>query len=451
MPALGMAQETGTLIRWFKAAGESVVKGEPLMEVETDKAAVEVDAAASGVLSAVSAGPGDVIPVGQRIAWILAPGEQVPADTKPGLDSPLQPVSASKAEPPPAQAPSASVTGSAYTAVTPLAARMAAEHQVDITRVKSQGGQIRKEDILAYLNDERGMMKDESDIHHSSFSMPPSRIPASPKARRLARERNIDLAALTGSGPEGAVLTADLLSPLESPTGALRIPSGEQGEPLSRVWRVMAERLSQAWATIPHFYLIREVNASRLKAWHADVQSQSQEKITITDLLIRITALALREHARVNASWIKGTLHLNREINIGLAIAVEDGLIVPVIHRADELEIRRLAARRGELVTRAQAGKLSLDDLSGGTFTISNLGMYGVDAFNAIVNPPQAAILAVGRIADRVVPVDGQPAVQPMITLSLSCDHRVVDGAHGAQFLQTLAELVETPPHSMDS
>jgi pyruvate dehydrogenase E2 component (dihydrolipoamide acetyltransferase) len=435
MPALGMAQETGTLIRWLKAAGESVVKGEPLMEVETDKAAVEVEASASGVLSAVRAAPGDVIPVGQRIAWILAPGEQVPAEDKPAVDAPPQPVRPAAVDSAPARLPSAPVAGPVFAAVTPLAARLAAENKVDLTRVKPQGGQVRKEDVLAFLNDERRMKNDEFINPHSSFIPSPARIPASPKARRLALERGLDLGAVPGTGPAGAVLAADV--PPSS--------TAEDVLPASRVWRVMAERLSQAWTTIPHFYLIREVNASALKRWQADLQSRTDEKITVTDLLVHVIARALRRHPRLNSSWRQGTVVLHREINLGLAVAVEDGLIVPVIHHADELQIDRLAARRRELVSRAQAGKLSLDDLSAGTFTLSNLGMYGVDAFNAIVNPPQAAILAAGRIADRVVPVDGQPAVQPMITFSLSCDHRAVDGARGAGFLQTLADLVEQP------
>ncbi|MBC7811117.1 MAG: 2-oxo acid dehydrogenase subunit E2, partial [Burkholderiales bacterium] len=179
-------------------------------------------------------------------------------------------------------------------------------------------------------------------------------------------------------------------------------------------------------------------------------RSRSAEKITYTDLLVKVTASALRQHPRLNASWNKDSITLNHDINIGLAVAVEDGLVVPVIHHADTLGLSKLAARRGELVSKAQAGKLSLNDLRGGTFTISNLGMYGVDSFNAIVNPPQVAILAVSRIADRVVPLNGQPAVQPMLTLSLSCDHRVVDGARGAQFLQTLADLIENPMQLLD-
>jgi pyruvate dehydrogenase E2 component (dihydrolipoamide acetyltransferase) len=417
MPALGMVQETGTLIQWLKKSGDSVTKGEPLMEIETDKATVEIEAPASGILSSVTAQAGDVIPVGQRIALILAPGESDSSTAR--LTTPVSS--------PQGDSKPASVTA------TPVAARLAAEHNLDISQIKPIGGQIRKEDVLAYLNDEGRKLND--DLKPAVVSS--TRILASPKARRIARERNLDLATIMGTGPHGAVLAIDL--PTESPQG--------EGEVIttSRIWRVMADRLSEAWRTIPHFYLMREVNASRLVAWRELSQKNSAEKITYTDLLVRLTAVALKKYPRLNASWQNENIILNPEINIGLAVAVEDGLLVPVVHHADEMNLSQLASRRAEIVSRAKANKLSLDDLSRGTFTISNLGMYGVDAFKAIVNPPQAAILAVSRIADRVVPVNGQPAVQPMLTLSLSCDHRVVDGARGAEFLQALADLIEEP------
>jgi pyruvate dehydrogenase E2 component (dihydrolipoamide acetyltransferase) len=418
MPALGMAQETGTLLRWFKSAGDSVTKGEPLMEVETDKAAVEIEAPASGILSSVTAEVGDVIPVGERIALILAPGETGPGSSLPSRSE----------RTPDSQSESKHVSVSA----TPVAARLAADHHLDLTKIKTNGGQIRKEDVLAYMDTQRKPAGS-------------TRLLASPKARRLAQERGLDLKSITGSGPEGAVLVADLpLLRAERSASAVEAQNVETIT-VSRVWRVMVDRLSQAWATIPHFYLMREVNASRLIAWREKVKNSSEEKITYTDLLVRLTSAALRKYPRLNASWQNETILLNSEINIGLAVAVDDGLLVPVIQHADEMNLTQLASRRSEVIGRAKAGKLSLEDLSSGTFTISNLGMYGVDAFNAIVNPPQAAILAVSRIADRVVPVNGQPAVQPMMTLSLSCDHRVVDGARGAEFLQALADLIEEP------
>jgi len=415
MPALGMAQETGTLLQWLKSPGDTVTKGEPLMEVETDKANVEVEAPASGILSNVSAQPGDVIPVGQTIALIVAPSE-----------------TATKAD-----RSSASNAAATLIAATPIAMRVAAEHNIDLSQIKPKGDRIQKDDVLAFLT-----VKAQGD----------GRVLASPKARRLAQERKLDLRAISGSRPDGAVLAADVAA-AQAPT-PIAIAPIEAAAPemlgVSRMWRVMVERISQAWTTIPHFYLMREVNATRLMAWRDDVQKRAGEKITYTDLLMKLTAAALRQHPRLNASWQNGSIALNPDINIGLAVAVDEGLIVPVIHHADHMSLSQLAAQRAELIAKAQANKLPLDDISGGTFTISNLGMYGVDAFNAIINPPQAAILAVSRIADRVVALNGQPVVQPMMTFSLSCDHRVVDGARGAQFLQTVAELVEDPMRLLD-
>ncbi|MEP7284721.1 MAG: dihydrolipoamide acetyltransferase family protein [Chloroflexota bacterium] len=418
MPALGMSQDTGTLIQWFKAPGDTVTKGEPLMEIETDKATVEIEAPASGVLSNVTAQQGDVVPVGQTIALIVAIGEATAKE--PATLAPLN--------------------------VTPVARRVAAEHNLDLMQVKPQGGRIQKEDVLAYLT---AQSKGASN----------GRILASPKARRLAQEQGLELTALRGSGPDGAVLSADVVviaavsarqSVADPAKTSDTVVSAPETLEVSRLWRVMVDRISQAWTTIPHFYLLREVNATQLMAWLADTRTRASEKITYTDLLVKSTAAALRQHPRLNASWQNNSIVLNRDINIGLAVAVEDGLVVPVIRQADAAGLSQLAAQRIALVAKAQANKLLPPDISDGTFTISNLGMYGVDAFNAIVNPPQAAILAISRIADRVVPLNGQPAVQPIINLSLSCDHRVVDGARGAQFLQTLADLLENPMRLLD-
>jgi pyruvate dehydrogenase E2 component (dihydrolipoamide acetyltransferase) len=208
----------------------------------------------------------------------------------------------------------------------------------------------------------------------------------------------------------------------------------------------MAERMTASWTSAPHFYLVREVEVSRLVSWRQQTQKGGAgARVTYTDLLVKLVAAGLARHPRVNASWKDGTIVQNSQIDIGLAVAVEHGLIVPVIRRADTLGVAEIAARREDVVARAQAGALRPADIQGGGFTLSNLGMYGVDAFNAIVNPPQAAILAVGRIAERVVPVHGQPAVRPTMVLTLSCDHRALDGARGARFLGDLAELIEEP------
>jgi pyruvate dehydrogenase E2 component (dihydrolipoamide acetyltransferase) len=224
---------------------------------------------------------------------------------------------------------------------------------------------------------------------------------------------------------------------------------GEVVESLGTVWRVMAERMTASWTSVPHFYLTRDVAASGLVELRARitpaVERRSGLKPTYTDLLVKLIAMALRDHPRLNASWAGSGIRRNGDINIGIATAIDEGLIVPVIHNADGLSISEIASKRGELVARASENKLRPADISGGTFTFSNLGMYNVDAFSAIVNPPQAAILAVGRVADRVVPVNGQPAVRPMMIVTLSCDHRVADGARAAKFLDDLSNLMEEP------
>ena len=401
MPALGMQQDTGTLVAWLKGDGESVAKGEPVMEIETDKVTVEIEAPESGILGGIRANEGDVVPVGQTVAWILAPGEPVPGDSAAGR--PGRTSAPSFARPP---------TG---------------EHGLELTQDEVGLGRARRGDVP-------GHVEAEPAVGGARL------LPASPKARQLAREWGLELATLTGTGPDGAVLVADVMAVQASAAGIRTQPR----EP-STVWQVMAERVTQSWTSTPHFYLLREVNASRLMAWREQLRIQFDPVPTYTDLLVKIVAAALGQHEGVNASWTGDRITIHSQINVGIAVAVNDGLVVPVLHRADEQTLSAIVERRQDLVARAQTGKLKAEDLANGTFTISNLGMYGVDAFNAIVNPPQAAILAVGRIAERVVPLDGRPAVQPMMILSLSCDHRVIDGARGAIFLDTLADLIEEP------
>ncbi|MCC7360956.1 MAG: 2-oxo acid dehydrogenase subunit E2 [Anaerolineales bacterium] len=426
MPALGMAQTTGRLVNWHKAPGAAVTKGEPLMEIETDKATVEIEAPASGTLANVTAQPGDDVPVGEVVALILAPGEAPPATATLPVNAPA--VVKSPPAPP--------VTASPVMA-TPVAARMAAELGIELSQITPAGGKIQKSDIEAYLAARTGAQ--------SAVAMPVSRLRASPKARRLGRELHVDLAAVEGSGPGAAVLAADVLAAAQAPHTAEQAGLARATLPISPAWRVMAARLTQAWAATPQFNLTRDVDAGRLVDWRTRVGLSLSVKLTYTDLLVKLTAAALQRHPRLNAAWQDGEIVLNPAINIGLAVAVEAGLLVPVIAAADTLGLGEIAAQREALVARAATGRLNLGDLSGGTFTLTNLGMYGVEAFAAIVNPPQAAILAVGRVADRVVAVQGQPGVRPMLTLTLSCDHRVVDGARAAEFLATLAGLIEEP------
>ena len=430
MPALGMAQDEGVLLRWFKKEGEMVTAGEPLMEVATDKVDVQVDAPASGLLTAVTAKEGDEIPVGQVIAQIAAEGEELPAPQQ--ASDPVEASAGDRPVDPPLPS-------------SPVAARIAAEHGINLAEVSAAGGRISKEDVEAHIR-----AADSG-----------ARVLASPKARRLARERGIDLATLVGNGPEGAVLAADVpqtaqpqIESLPQPVPEVaatadRAPAAMEPETqaVSRMWQIMAQRLTESWNSVPHFYLVREVNTAQLIGWRTLLADGATDgaKITYTDMLTKLAALSLARFPRLNSFWDDGKIVINPDINVGLAIAVEEGLLVPVVHSADRLRVDEIAARRADLVARANGAGLLPDDFAGGTFTISNLGMYGVDAFNAIVNPPQAAILAVGRIADRVVAENGQPAVRPMMTLTLSCDHRAVDGVRAAQFLDALVGMIEEP------
>ena len=412
MPALGMAQETGKLVSWLKQEGELVSKGEAIMEIETDKATVEIEATATGVLSGVSAQEGEEIPVGSIIAWILAPGEELPKTVSTLQAKPDQTAALEEVHP---------------INVSPVAQKVATEHGIDLTKVKTDGRRIKKADVLALIEQEQ-------------LSPIRARLtPASPQARRLAKERSIDITSIIGSGPDGAVITTDILSTETSPR--------QVGEtiPVNTIWGIMADRVTKSWTEAPHFYLMREVNAERLIDWRQGLLERSAIKFTYTDLIIRLLATALKQHPRVNTSWEKDKIRINQEINIGLAVAIENGLIVPVIHQANQLTLQQIAERRLDIINRAQNNKLLPADLQNGTFTFSNLGMYGVDAFIPIINPPQAAILAVGRIMKRVVPVKDQPTVQSRIMLTISFDHRAVDGARGAEFLDTLANLIEEP------
>jgi len=439
MPALGMAQESGVLISWLKHEGTSVTKGEPLMEIETDKATVEIEAPESGVLRGITAKAGDVIPVSQTIAWILGPGEQPPSPTS--ADTLKNPSSTPPQNQVKAKTPFPKVSVEA----SPLARKIAEEHGIDLAQVEASGKRIEKADVLAYIDAMRQKKAELVSVPEALFS--PIRLaPASPKARRLAIERGIDITTLKGSGPDGAVLAEDV------PLGVLPVSSAESREApgsVSSVWRVMAERMTASWTTVPHFYLMREVDAGSLIEWRTRVSKTVEKRIgfrpTYTDLLIKLIGFTLSAHPRVNAAWSNGQIQFNKEINVGIAVAVQDGLIVPVIRNADKASISEIAVQRKELVERAQRRKVRPADLSDGTFTLSNLGMYNVDAFSAIVNPPQAAILAVGRIAERVVPVNGQVGIRPMMVMTLSCDHRAVDGARGAQFLEDLANVIQDP------
>ena len=383
MPALEMAQETGKLLAWRKKEGERVTKGEPLLEIETDKAVVEVEAPGDGILAGVTADVGAVVPVGQTIAWLVAPGEKPPAMAVPAA--------------PAARASSNPQRTSAAAAVQATEQRVALAPQI------------------------------------------------SPKARRLAKELGVDISKIRGTGNEGTITSEDVQS-LAQGEGAAAPPGMEL---LSQVGRLMAERTTQSWTSVPHFFLVRDVDCGELVAAQTRF-SQEMEKThdaapTITDVLISLLAKVLVKHTRMNSSWTGEGIRSNPEINVSVAMAVNEGVVGAVIHKANTAKIAQISMLRRELTERARAGRLRPADITGGTFTLSNLGMYKVDAFSAIITPPQAAILAVGSISDRVVPVDGKPAIRPMMTMTLSSDHRVVDGARAAEFLSDLADAIREP------
>ena len=284
------------------------------------------------------------------------------------------------------------------------------------------------------------------------------KVKISPKARRIAQERGVDIGRVRGSGSDGEILVADILaaesSAAQAATSSSRAAtisnssgaaSGAQA--LSSIARLMAERTTQSWTTVPHFFLTREVDASGLNKKRAQLLQSIEEshrvRLSHTDLLISAVAGALEKHPRLNASWNGQAIQFNQEINIGIAMAVEDGVVTGVVRSANKVQLAEIAVQRRDLAERARASRLRPTDINGATFTISNLGMYHVNAFTAIIVPPQSAILAVGEIVDRVVAVEGKPAVRPMITLTLSCDHRVVDGARAAEFMETVVSATQ--------
>jgi pyruvate dehydrogenase E2 component (dihydrolipoamide acetyltransferase) len=432
MPVLGMNQETGLVLKWLVKEGEAVKKGQILMEIETDKAVAEIDAPADGVLTQILAQEGVSVPVGQAAALITPPGERA---------APNSPTPAAIAVVPLGEKTAPKSASPLPISASPVAERMAAEHQIDLSQVRATGGRIEKADILAYLQAHSAVPAKVGDQ--------PDRTLASPKARRLAAERGLDLRTIHGNGPQGAVLAPDVEtfrppSPLNAAALSAR-DSAKDELTLSSAGRIMAERTSATWQTTPHFYLLREVDAGQLLALRESAQKDSTVKITLTDLLIKLCAASLVKRPALNVQFQGGKLLRLPAVHVGFAAAMEDGLVVPVVRHADQKGLSEIAQARISLIERAQAGRLHLEDIADGSFTISNLGMYGVDSFNAIINGSQAAILAVGRVAERVVARAGQPVVRPTIILSLSCDHRAVDGAHAAEFLDTLAGLIEDP------
>ncbi|CAN5337453.1 pyruvate dehydrogenase complex dihydrolipoamide acetyltransferase [soil metagenome] len=414
LPRLGQGMESGTIVKWLKSEGDTVEKGEPLYELDTDKVTQEVEADASGVLLKIAVAEGEV-EVGKTIGVIGEQGEKV----------------ATQDEQP---------SGNGDTA---------AQEVSDDEQEEGSPARAREQER------ERGRRASadpgEKTEPRQSSADNGGRIKASPLARRVARERGIDLASVAGTGPEGRVVAEDVertgASGAPVPLPAPSAPTeGVEVEQLSSMRKTIARRLTEAWQA-PVFQLGVTVDMGRARELRERLVELHGDgvKPTINDLLTKVCGAALMRHREVNALFKGDAVELHPTANIGIAVAVPNGLVVPVIPGVDRKSIAEIAAARAALVESARAGKLQQCDLEGGTFTISNLGMYGIERFIAALNPPQAAILAVGAIEERVVAVDGQPTVRPRMELTLTCDHRAVDGATGAEFLRDVKAYLEEP------
>ena len=427
MPKFDMDQEQATISTWVKKEGDFVKFEETILVVETDKVAIDVPSPATGTLAGILYQDGDVVPVTQVIAYILKDGE-----SKADLPTLTSPIGSSTLEPAPVT-PAVALPVKA----TPVAARMAKEEGVDLSKVVTAGSRITREDVEQYLADQKPIRR--------------VTVPATPAARRIARENAVGLETVAGSGPRGRVQAADIS--LEAQSRRAIPVDGRLAEVVEvrGIRQTIAERMQASFQTIPHIALTIEVDVSNLQNVRAHLNALAEKrhepKISMTALLVKIVAWALGQNPYLNASLIDGKIYLWKDINVGIATAIEGGLIVPVVHKANHLSVRHLADALQDLTTRAREGKLDLRDVQHGTFTISNLGMYGIKHFRAIINPPESAILAVGKVIRKPVVINAQDevAVRPMMSITLSADHRVIDGVVAAQFLQDLVQAIEIP------
>ena len=411
LPRLGQGMESGVIVRWLKSEGEPVAKGEPLYELDTDKVTQEVESELDGVLTKIVVPEGDV-EVGATVAVIESDGASG-APPEASAESPAEAQREAPAEDSPADGAEVPVPAAEP---APAAAPPAADGRT---------------------------------------AAAPARLKASPLARRMARERGVDLASLQGTGPEGRILADDVeraasgaATPAAASTAPSALPAGEvETVPLTSIRKTIARRLTEAWSA-PVFQLGVSADMTEVLALREQLVERLAEgdsKPTVNDVLVKLAGAALVRHNPVNATFTGEEIQRHPSAHVGIAVAAPQGLVVPVIRDADRRTVQEIARARADLVGRARDSKLTLQDMEGGTFTISNLGMFGVEQFTAVLNPPQVAILAVGAVKDEPVVTDGELDVAPIVRLMLTCDHRAIDGADGAQFLQTLVALIEQP------
>ncbi|WP_017579363.1 pyruvate dehydrogenase complex dihydrolipoamide acetyltransferase [Nocardiopsis valliformis] len=427
MPRLSDTMEEGVISTWVKKVGDKVASGDVLVEIETDKAVMEFEAYEDGYLVKQNVSEGDTVPIGEVIGFIADSPDAVPEDSgssdAPAAEEKEEPKDdesedGAKEEQPAEAAPAPSAPASGESngerpRTSPLARRLAKEYGLDITKIKGSGpkGRIVRADIEAAA-------KDGSAAH--------------------------DAPAAEKSTPSASTAQA----PAAQATSTQDDVRGSEEVKTSNVRKVIARRLTESKQTVPHFYLRRAIDAEGLKAFRAQINEQLSStgvKISFNDLIVKACATALKLHPEVNTSWINDTLVQHHRINVGVAVAVDAGLVVPVLHDTDKATLSEISTRTRELAGKARDNKLKPQEMSGGTFSVSNLGMFGMDSFSAVINPPEAAILAVGAMRPEAVVVDGEVAVRNRIALELSVDHRAVDGAVGAAFLKELAEILEEP------
>ena len=434
MPKVDMDQEKATIISWEKNEGEEVKYDEVLLTVETEKVAIDVTAPAAGTLVGILYKSGDVVPVATEIAYILKPGESLPDNAS---ISTAAPKTNQDATPAATKSPTPSVVQA-----SPLALRIAEELHIPIQDVPTKHQKISKEDVEAYA----ASLKSPEQVSVVS----PDKSAATPAARRVSKETGVPLSSVSGTGPSGRIQAADVLR-VEKPRP---LPTGDrQAEivPLVGMRAKIAHKMQASFQDAPHIAETIEVDVSRLESLKSRLNevaaSKGKGKVSLTAIIVKLVAWALERHPYINSSLIDENICLWNEVNIGVATALENGLIVPVVHGANHLSFIETAGKINDLSQRARQGRLELTEVQRGTFTISNLGMYGITQFRAIINPPENAILAVGTVTRKPIVVDDKDsiAVRPMMSLTLSADHRVIDGVVAAKFLSDLASVIEHP------
>ncbi len=436
----------GKIGKWLVKEGDTVTRGQPILEIETDKVVHEQESPTDGVIAQLFAEEGANVPVNALLAIIGAPGEEVarveagptveqPTSVQP--ERPKAPLSTTKER----QSPSASKLKA-----SPAARQFAEKLAINLTEVKASGpgGRILESDVQRYI-----------DLRGKAPTAETARLKASPLARRLAKEHGLDLSSIIGSGPDGRIVRDDVLQAASAshvPTAPVVETTASQQATkviaMSGIREIIAERMTLSVQTNANVTLHTEVDATgfvKLRRMLNDKLQAREVSLTYTDLLVKVVANALREHPRLNATLTDDGIHLLSEINIGIAVALEDGLVVPVVRNADKGGLAEISAQVRGFAERARSNQLTPGELQGGTFTITNLGNFGIDAFTPIINPPESAILGVGRILKKPVVHDDEIAIRRMLTLSLTFDHRVIDGAPAAQFLQTVAGYIQDP------